>query len=102
MHLYMDKKNLKGTLLRTLTAKGYDDKGQKRRLVPAAGVALFSGPLTNPSIYDMSNTERQGGPKLAVQENNRKYFLERDLKMEVEEVYRHRFLGSGGPEMQAF
>ena len=53
MHLYMDKKNPKGTLLRTLTAKGYDDKALKRPERESAGTAHFLGQLANPCIYDM-------------------------------------------------
>ena len=45
-----------GTSLRTKTAKGYDDKGPKRPQCRPAGVAHFSGQLTNPCIYDMSTT----------------------------------------------
>ena len=41
-----------GTSLRAKTAKGYDDKGPKRPQCRSAGVAHFSGQLTNPCIYD--------------------------------------------------
>ena len=51
---YIDKEFSKGTSLRTLTAKGYDDKEPKRPERNSAGPAHFSGPLTNPCIYDMS------------------------------------------------
>ena len=46
----------KGISLRTLTAKGYDDKGPKRPGRGSAGGAHFAGQLANPCIYDMSTT----------------------------------------------
>ena len=46
----------KGTSLRAKTARGYDDKGPKRPECEPAGVAHFSGQLTNPCIYDQSTT----------------------------------------------
>ena len=53
---YIDKEFPKGISLRTKTAKGYDDKGQKRLARGPAGAAHFSRQLANPCIYEMTTT----------------------------------------------